>query len=64
MLTAWDRKGNIDSVSTTLFALWRLKNPRKPGKGDKPKWFMIQTLEDVVKKLEQDFGTWRVAWRK
>lgn len=62
MLTAWDRKGNIDSVPTTLFALWLLKNPRQPGNDDKPKWFMISTLEDLVKELEKDFGTWRVAW--
>jgi acyl-homoserine lactone acylase PvdQ len=55
LLRAWDRRGAVESVATTLFVMWRA---RMRGGGEAP----IDVLEGVIRTLEQDQGTWRVAW--
>ena len=69
-LRAWDRLSTVDSVPTTLFVLWYEKmyglsgieeilGPRraKPVAGQR-----IRLLKEVIDKLENDWGTWRVPW--
>ncbi|MGH9840375.1 MAG: penicillin acylase family protein [Blastocatellia bacterium] len=54
-LADWKFVARTDSVPTTLFVLTheKLKN-----KNDDP----LQKLEETMRDLEKDFGTWRVAW--
>lgn len=58
LLSAWDRRGKVESVPATLFALWReeLGHGRLRGQ----KFERVSALEEVVRSLERDWGTWRV----
>lgn len=58
-LSKWNRQSSIDSVAMTLFSLWRERIDQNKANDDKAR---TAALEDVLKKLESDFGTWRVAW--
>ncbi len=62
-LRNWDHVSRIDSVPMTLFMLWHEQEygtavmhapPMKPGP--------VQALDNVVDRLTNTFGTWRVAW--
>ncbi|MFC2163745.1 penicillin acylase family protein [Acidobacteriota bacterium] len=64
-LGAWDRISTTESVPAALFILWHERafpryslmsesKTKSPGK--------IEQLEGVIKKLEKDFGTWKVTW--
>jgi acyl-homoserine-lactone acylase len=54
----WDRRSNNNSVAMTLFGLWQEAAGRSENQNKK----LVQVLLDVVKQLERDFGTWKVAW--
>lgn len=53
-LKQWDQVGRNDSIAATLFV--RTEEARRAGAGP------VEALEKVKAKLEQDWGTWRVAW--
>jgi acyl-homoserine lactone acylase PvdQ len=58
-LSRWNRRSTIESVATTLLFFWGGKieeNKLTEGKAQ------ATALGDVLKMLERDFGTWRVAW--
>ena len=62
MLERWNRRATVDSVATTLFSLWhsRISNDRSPNQPDAQK--SRAAFEEVLDRLQKDFGTWRVAW--
>ncbi|MCP4219824.1 MAG: hypothetical protein GY765_34650, partial [bacterium] len=60
-LENWDRRSTLDSVPTTLFSIWYAELPSE-AEVEKEKWCVVRVLEDAVKTLEKNFGTWRVPW--
>jgi penicillin amidase len=58
-LSKWNRRSAADSVAMTLFSLWRDRIGQADADNDQAR---VSALADVLKKLENDFGTWRVAW--
>ncbi len=58
-LLKWNRQSTTDSVAMTLFSFWRGKLQTNKPVDDKAH---VAALEDVLKTLERDFGTWRVGW--
>ncbi|HEX8197699.1 MAG TPA: penicillin acylase family protein [Pyrinomonadaceae bacterium] len=58
-LSRWNRRSTIESVATTLLFFWggRIEE-NKLTEGNA----QAAALADVLKMLERDFGTWRVAW--
>jgi acyl-homoserine-lactone acylase len=58
-LSKWNRRSAVDSVAMTLFSLWRDQIERNKAGNDPER---ARALADVLKSLESDFGTWRVAW--
>ena len=58
-LSKWDRRATTESIATTLFFFWTDLLEKNNPKDDKAK---TAALEEVLKQLEKDFGTWRVAW--
>jgi acyl-homoserine lactone acylase PvdQ len=46
----------------TLFALAYERATRLARQNPTGKWLRVQALEEIMKELERDFGTWRVAW--
>jgi len=64
-LAAWDRISTIESVPATLYILWHERAiPRFNIMGESKEKDIdkLNKLEGVIKKLEKDFGTWKVAW--
>lgn len=55
-LSRWDYRSTNDSVAMTLFSLWHERVSRKAKQDE------VAALIDVVTALENDFGTWKVAW--
>jgi acyl-homoserine lactone acylase PvdQ len=58
-LSKWDHRATTTSIATTLFVLWADRLENTDVKDDKAK---ADALGEVLKQLETDFGTWRVAW--
>lgn len=58
-LSNWNRRSTTDSVAMTLFSLWRDKLGNHQSPTDEAQ---IVALEEVLKTLNQDFGTWQVGW--
>ena len=58
-LSRWNHRSTIDSVAMTLFFFWGGRIEENKANDDKAR---AGALTDVLKKLESDFGTWRVAW--
>jgi acyl-homoserine-lactone acylase len=56
-LSRWNHRSTTDSAATTLFSLWRDRT--RPSDDEQKK---VAALAEVLKTLESDFGTWRVAW--
>jgi acyl-homoserine-lactone acylase len=55
-LARWDHRSGNDSVAMTVFSLWHdrvSRNEKEDG---------IAALNEVLKTLKSDFGTWKVAW--
>jgi acyl-homoserine-lactone acylase len=61
-LKAWDQVSAIESPAMTLFTRWveRLNGP--PLANNQSAGNRLAALEKAMSELEQDFGTWRVAW--
>jgi acyl-homoserine-lactone acylase len=58
-LRDWDRVSTTASVPTTLFVLWsEAVNPDRTRSPDQ--W--LDGLARVVRRLEEDWGTWEVPW--
>lgn len=58
-LSNWNHRSTTDSVAMTLFSLWRDKLGNNQTPTDEAR---ATALEEVLKTLNQDFGTWRVGW--
>lgn len=59
-LSEWNQIAAIDSVPTTLFILMLERLNRNADAQEK--YPRLRKLEEVMSELEQQFGTWRVAW--
>jgi acyl-homoserine-lactone acylase len=55
-LVRWNHRSTNDSVAMTVFSLWHERVSRDE------KEDQLMALTEVVKALERDFGTWKVAW--
>ena len=78
ILSNWDKKSSVNSIATTIAILWAervLPVLMRDKKGDidltlelsrllkeMPDNEKINFLNDVLKKLKSDFGTWEVKW--
>jgi acyl-homoserine lactone acylase PvdQ len=58
-LSRWNRQSTTESVAMTLFFFWGGKIEENKANDDNGR---AKALADVLKSLESDFGTWRVAW--
>jgi acyl-homoserine lactone acylase PvdQ len=58
-LARWNHRSTIESVPTTLLFFWGGKIEENKLTEAKAQ---AAALGDVLKTLERDFGTWRVAW--
>jgi penicillin amidase len=58
-LLRWNHQSTTDSVAMTLFSGWRGRLEANKLNDDKTH---VAALEDTLKTLERDFGTWHVAW--
>jgi acyl-homoserine lactone acylase PvdQ len=58
-LSKWNRQSSIDSVAMTLYWLWGERIEQSKANDDRQR---TAALGDVLKNLERDFGSWRVAW--
>lgn len=62
-LREWDHVSTTASVPMTLYTLWYLRTHRTPlSPVANPREDAAEALEAVVKELEKNHGTWRVAW--
>jgi acyl-homoserine-lactone acylase len=61
-LRDWDCVSTVDSVPMTLVALTFERVIQMVSKGDLFNFPRIRALEATMKDLEQNFGTWKVAW--
>ena len=55
-LVRWNHRSTNDSVAMTLFSLWHDRVARDE------KEDQLSALNEVIKTLQSDFGTWKVAW--
>ena len=55
-LERWDQRSNVNSVAMTIFSLWQERMLRD----ERP--YPFGALTFVLHKLQEDFGTWKVAW--
>lgn len=58
-LSKWSRQSGTDSVAMTLYSLWRERIEQNKLNDDRQQ---AAALGEVLKNLERDFGSWRVAW--
>jgi len=58
-LSRWDHRSTTGSVAMTLFSLWRDRIGANKSDDDRTQ---VAAIAEVLKTLERDFGTWRVAW--
>jgi acyl-homoserine-lactone acylase len=58
-LKAFNHVSTYDSKAMTVFALWFYNLMQNRSKDE---WLKIKVLENSVKELERDWGTWQVAW--
>ena len=76
VLQTWDRNTGKESVGTTLAVFWATALVQAPREVDMP-WdaylfdFLVkgtsdktklEALEKAIERLEEDFGTWNIAW--
>jgi len=55
-LSRWDRRSANDSIAMTIFSLYHERRMRDE------KLEVLTALNDALNSLEEDFGTWKVAW--
>jgi acyl-homoserine-lactone acylase len=58
-LKSFNHVSTLDSKAMTVFALWFYNLMQNRSKDE---WLKIKVLENSVKDLERDWGTWQVAW--
>jgi acyl-homoserine-lactone acylase len=58
-LKSFNHLSTLDSKAMTVFALWFYNLMQNRGKDE---WLRIKVLENSIKELERDWGTWQVAW--
>lgn len=58
-LKSFNHVSTLDSKAMTVFALWFYNLMQYRGKDE---WLKIKVLENSIKELERDWGTWQVAW--
>ncbi|MBI3652381.1 MAG: penicillin acylase family protein [Acidobacteria bacterium] len=58
-LKAFNHLSTTDSKAMTVFALWFYGMMQNRSKDE---WQRIKVLENTIKDLERDWGTWQVAW--
>lgn len=58
-LSKWNYQSATDSAAMTLFSFWM--DGLNPSKLNDNK-ALAEALQNALKKLESDFGSWRVAW--
>ncbi|MEW6736091.1 MAG: penicillin acylase family protein [Acidobacteriota bacterium] len=62
-LRTWDCVSSIDSKAMTLFIFYVEQLLKRLSiKKDQQQWLRIESLEAAIKELEQDYGSWSVAW--
>ncbi len=61
-LKAWNRVSTVESQPMTLYTLWFERMSTLASAPNKDAWLRIRALEEVMKELDRDYGTWRVAW--
>jgi acyl-homoserine-lactone acylase len=55
-LVRWNHRSANDSIAMTIFSLWHDRVSRDE------KEDQLAALNEVIKTLQRDFGTWKVAW--
>ena len=55
-LRNWNQHSTNDSVAMTIFSLWHDRVSRNENEDP------VAVLNEVIKTLQRDFGTWKVAW--
>jgi acyl-homoserine lactone acylase PvdQ len=63
-LLSWDKHSTIESIPTTLFILWYYETFSRGKAISNDPEVLIGKLEEIKKKLEHDWGTWKVTWGK
>jgi penicillin amidase len=58
-LKSFNHHSTYDSKAMTVFALWFYNMMQNRSKDE---WLKIKILENTIKELERDWGTWQVAW--
>ncbi len=61
-LARWDRRSTNESVAMTIFGLWHDLVSRDRTQDQDTSEKLIAALNEVLDRLERDFGTWRIAW--
>jgi penicillin amidase len=61
-LVRWDQRSTSDSVAMTVFSLWHDRVLRDEDQNAATPEKQLSALIEVIKALERDFGTWKVAW--
>jgi len=61
-LESWDQKSSLESIPMTVFSIWWLKVRSPETQKDKKPLLQLRTLEEVIAKLNEDWGSWRVGW--
>jgi penicillin amidase len=62
LLEGWDRVSTVESEAMSLYVFWGEEYRRLRREQDKREGRMIRALEGAMAKLEEDWGSWRVAW--
>lgn len=60
-LVRWNHQSTTESIAMTLFNAWRGKLAANQS-GDESAQAAAEALEDVLRTLERDYGSWRVKW--
>ncbi|HKP80768.1 MAG TPA: penicillin acylase family protein [Pyrinomonadaceae bacterium] len=55
-LVRWNHRSANDSIAMTVFSLWHDRVSRDE------KEDQLTALNEVIKELQRDFGTWKVTW--
>jgi acyl-homoserine lactone acylase PvdQ len=62
LLRDWDRVSSVDSQAMSLFVFAGEAKRRLERDGDEKDWLTMRALEKAMEKLQEDWGSWHVAW--
>ncbi len=62
LLRRWDRVSTIESEAMTLYVAWGEQRRVLRQSGSNIPWANMVALERATARLDDDWGTWRVAW--